>query len=258
MHTKADKQQSIFFEWFRKIGVSYFDIQLRIPNIECRNGSNWKWLPSYKNISVDHYFTKLYKWTRYMNSQGSDIYIRPHGESENGVLFLDDVSIKKALTISKKYSSCVVCTSKGNTQIWLAIDKKLNKRDRKIAQLYLKDLNFTDPGSISGDHLGRIPGVRSQKRLCWVNILTTSYGAKYSPPISNVISCPKEQACASFNKSTGQSQSELDFGWTLGKLRAGYSVFQTTQWLCENSIKRNKRNPQLYAVRTVRKALTLL
>jgi hypothetical protein len=187
-----------------------------------------------------------------MNSKGGDVFIRPHGEASHGVIFLDDVPVSKAMTIAKKYSACVVCTSPGNTQIWLATDQKLDKQERKAVQQFFRGIGYTDPGSISGDHLGRICGVQSQKRDCWVNLLQTSLIKKYSPEVLATISCPEGQACALNN---GASRSEVDFGWVLGLIRTGKSPIEVTQKLCDHARNRKKRNPQQYAERTVAKAL---
>jgi hypothetical protein len=64
------------------------------------------------------------------NAHGSDIYFRPHGNTNHAVVFLDDVSVDNALKVAKKYTACVVETSPRNTQIWLGINKPCNKLAR--------------------------------------------------------------------------------------------------------------------------------
>ena len=217
MVEKPSVQQDTFFRWFAQIGIHHFDIQLRVPETSDHGEEqNWKWLRPSKRMSTGEFFLKFSGWVKYMNSIGSDIFIRPHGEDSQSVMFLDDLPVNKAYKVANKYSACVVRTSPNYTQVWLATDRKLSKAERKSAQTHLKGLDYSDPGSTSGDHLGRICGVRSQKRGCWVNLLHASSGTKYSPPKEPLISPPLGEARASRGFTDGNpSQCERDFGWIL-------------------------------------------
>lgn len=254
MIAKPEHQQSQFLKWFADIGVYSFDVQLRVPN----SNHQWTWLPAHKNVSIGYYFLKLARWGRYMNSKGGDLFLRPHGEVAHSVLFLDDLPVDKAMRVADKYSACVICTSENNTQVWLATDRKLCKDQRKEAQSFLRDVGYTDPGSISGDHLGRFCGVKSQKRNCWVNLLTASHCGRYSPILPPNFSCPVGQACVSSSQAVGPSQSEQDFGWVIGMLKSGVSAREATERLEAKALHRNKRNPTDYAKRTIMKALQVL
>jgi len=224
-----------------------------------------------------------------MNSRGGDVYIRPHGESEHGVVFLDDLPFDKALQVSEKYACCVVSTSENNTQVWLATDRKLSKGERKRVQSWMTSVGYTDPGSVSGDHLGRLCGLRSQKRNCWVNLVVTTFGERYSPKIEPHLSSPLGEACVSpsplqsikmpqnsqsgFNKwsenfesilqsikmpQNSQSPSEREFGWAVGALKHGVSFNNVINRLSAVAKERGKRQPDDYAKRTAMGAYRVL
>jgi hypothetical protein len=269
MIANPSRQQALLFRWFAKMGVHTFDLQLRAPN-SClqANGDPWRWLRPSKGMSTSEYFLKFSKWVNHMNAEGSDAYFRPYGEDEQPVIFLDDLPIDKAMRVSRKYASCVVCTSENNTQVWLAIDRSLSKSQRKGVQAHLKTFGYTDPGSVSGDHLGRLCGLKSQKRDCWVNLLATTLGNKYSPPSdlltqtpqSTPLSTPLGGRCVSSyaNNSTPQSQSELDFGWAVGLLKSGSSLESVIEKLCRNAANRGKKCPEHYAQRTAHNAMKVV
>ena len=260
------QQQERFFQWFARVGVHRFDLQLRVPACDSESGQNsWRWLRPCLDVSIGAYFLKYACWIRFMNSKGGDVYIRPHGEAEHGVVFLDDLSIDKALQVSEKYSACVVCTSENNTQVWLATDRKLSKEERKTVQSWMRSKGYTDPGSVSGDHLGRLCGVRSQKHGCWVNLLATTYKDRYSPMIRAPLSSPKGEACVSSTLFRGSgipekrdSPSEREFGWTMGALKHGVSLNNVINHLTTLAKSRGKRQSELYAKRTAIAAYRIL
>jgi hypothetical protein len=262
------QQQELFFRWFAKIGIHHFDVQLREPVPETKTApASWRWLKPSLGISTGAFFLKYSSWVKFMNAKGGDIYIRPHGDSEHAVIFLDDLPMDKALQVSQKYAACVVCTSKDNTQVWLATDKVLSKAERKDAQVWMKGVGYTDPGSISGDHLGRLCGFRSQKRQCWVNLVTTTLGKKYPPTfvtLVDTVSPPLlggERVSFSSPSQTDdrpkgtqaqkpQSQSERDFGWAMGAMKNGMLYSDVIDALAASAKKRKKANPVGYAERT--------
>jgi hypothetical protein len=260
------QQQEEFFQWFTKMGVHSFDIQVREPISNADDSlREWRWLKPTLGISVGDYFLKYSSWAKFMNSKGGDIYIRPHGESKHRVIFLDDLSLDKAIQVSEKYAACVVCTSKDNTQVWLATEKELSKLERKAVQSWMRSVGYTDPGSVSGDHLGRLCGVRSQKRNCWVNLTTTTYGQRYAPDVESPLSSPLGEACASHSSSKGTqglgqppSPSEDEFGWVMGALKHGVPIINVINQLTDRAKKRGKRLPDHYAERTVMHAYRVL
>ena len=260
------QQQEQFFQWFAKMKVHRFDLQLREPAPSSRGGpESWRWLRPSLNISIGAYFLKYASWVRFMNSRGGDVYIRPHGESEHGVVFLDDLALDKALQVSKKYASCVVCTSENNTQVWLATARKLSKVERKGVQSWMRSVGYTDPGSVSGDHLGRLCGLRSQKRNGWVNLIATTFEERYSPKVEPHLSSPLGEASVSRSPlqdfkelEKPSSPSEREFGWAVGALEHGISLNHVINQLTTRAKDRGKRQPDVYARRTAMGAYRVL
>ncbi len=282
---KPFEQQKSFFDWFNIIGVETFDIHVRKPKTSCEDykTGDWFWLTNNENITAEYIKKKLLSWIRYENTKGSDIYFRPHKEGIHPVIFLDDIPIDKALKVAKKYTACVIETSSGNTQVWLATNKPLDKNFRKAAQSILKDLGYSDPGSISGDHLGRLCGVQSRKHNTWVNLLKTSKIKPWTPNFAKSNSlppAPKHQpmfiktvnfvssntvnitiggACGSKKLDSitiyDTSDSAREWGWVLGMLENGLDPAMVTKKLVQAATQRGKRNPERYAKYTVKKAL---
>jgi hypothetical protein len=281
------KQIETFLGWFNDLGVTSFDIHIRKPDTpgEDYKLGNWKWLTQNEKITADYILKTLLPWIRYENAHGSDIYFRPHKNENYAVVFLDDVSMSNAMKIAKKYTACIVETSQKNTQIWLGINRSCDTFERKMIQISLKNKGFSDPGSISGDHLGRLCGVKSQKHNTWVNLVTISRVQPYIPdydnentiPISPLNLCKKKiytknnnlgiapqltnngGECASFkSESFDSSQSGKEFGWVLGMLRKGYDYNTVADKLYAVANKRNKKSPEIYVKRTLNNARKLL
>jgi hypothetical protein len=245
-------------KWFFEQGVSSVDIHLRCPNFKNADyySDDWMWLTRHQNLSFDQ-ANRLLKWCRFKNYHGSDVFVRPHRHEKQPVIFLDDLSIGKAMRVSRKYRSMIVQTSHDNTQVWVSLSKKLSESERKYVQLYLSSLGFSDRGSISGEHLGRLCGLKSQKRGCWVTLITESSSKRYCPSIEGVSPFPQGGACAK-TRPINSSMSEKDFSWALSKLRKGGTTQQIINSLEASAKARGKPAPMKYATRTVRRAMEIL
>ena len=284
---KPIEQIQMFLNWFCYQGVATFDIHVRkpgSPNEDYKTG-NWIWLTHNENVSIKGIRSKLLSWIRMSNAQGSDIYFRPHKDSVHPIIFLDDVPTGKAIKVAKKYTTCVVETSRNNTQIWLATDKALDKDERRIAQKSLSAKGYTDPGSISGDHLGRLCGVKSQKHSSWINLIKISSEKSYtpiedsksniSPPtytmannylinesitLSQKMGFNKGGVCASkkISSITDSSPSGKEFGWVLGMFRAGIEYATIKEKLYVEAINRGKPNAKKYVEYTLQKAIAMV
>jgi len=261
---KPIDQVRTFLLWFYRQGVDSFDVHIRSPRRpgEDYKSGQWIWLTQHEAVSADQISSRLMGWLRYKNAKGSDVFFRPHKNGDYQVIFLDDIPSDTAQTICNKYGSCVIETHPGNTQIWLKVDKKLSAEQRKQAQVQIKDLGLTDPGSISGDHLGRLCGFQSQKRKCWVNLVGTSERRPWSPNLETSPSLPPSGGfCASKNIHAGlydTSDSGREWGWVLGMLRAGLSPVSVTEKLVDAAQKRGKTHAVKYATYTVQKAFYLI
>ena len=261
---KPIDQVRTFLLWFSRQGVDCFDIHIRSPRTpgEDYKTGKWIWLTQHEAVSAKQIISRLMGWLRYKNAKGSDVFFRPHKNGCHQVIFLDDIPSDMAQTICKKYGSCVIETHPGNTQIWLKVDQKLSVEQRKQAQVQIKDLGLSDPGSVSGDHLGRLCGFQSQKRNCWVNLVSTSQRPPWSPNLESSPSLPPSGGfCASKNTPTSHydtTDSGREWGWVMGMLRAGLRPDSVTEKLIAAAQKRGKPNAMKYAKYTVQKALYLI
>jgi hypothetical protein len=251
-------QTNFMLKWFFDVGVSSVDIHLRFPTVTGAEyqSNDWIWLTKHESLSLEN-AQKIIKWCRFKNYHGSDIFIRPHRYDRQPVVFLDDLSVSKAMTVANKYRAQVIETSPDNTQVWIALSKKLSEGERKTLQQYISKMDFTDKGSISGEHLGRLCAFRSQKRNHWVHHIHCSSAEKYTPPSLVASHFPQGGACA--NRELGvKSQSEKDFSWVLSRLRKGLSPDQVLRILCDSARLRGKMAPQKYAERTVQRAMKII
>ena len=99
------------------------------------------------------------------NRQGMGIYIRPTRTRMHGYIFLDDLSqsmIKKMKSNGYSFSA-IIETSPGNFQGWLDSGTALTEEERYWIQKDLCQRYGADPGSVSGEHFGRLPGFLNTK-----------------------------------------------------------------------------------------------
>ena len=261
---KPVEQIRTFLGWFCRQGVNAFDIHVRMPRTpdeDYKNG-NWIWLTNHEDVTFNHIISRLMGWLRRTNANGSDVFFRPHKHGRHNVIFLDDIETNRARAVLRKYGGCAIETHPGNTQVWLKVDRKLTAPQRKQAQTILRDLGFTDPGSVSGDHLGRICGFMSQKRKCWVNLVDTSDTKPWSPNIRASACLPPRGSCASKKYCPDHfrdtSDSGREWGWVMGMLRFGMNPGIVTEKLTEAAKRRGKNNAVRYARYTVQKAVSRL
>ena len=240
------------FKWFAHIDVQAFDLQVRrYPNKQRIHES---WITCHKDISGKR-ILDLWKWIRYENSHDADVYFRPHGPEDHPVIFLDDLTIEAACRVANAYSSAVVQTSDNNTQVWVKTSTPLSLNQRKQIQSRLRDLGYTDHGSVSGDHLGRLTGLFSQKRKTWVNVIAFSTPRAYDPLLYSP--SPLHRAggvCVLKGHAGDKSASEKDFGWAIGMFKSGMSYEKVYSNIAKSAKIRGKRNPEKYASLTARKS----
>jgi hypothetical protein len=256
--TLINGQAIKLLNWFFDHQVKSVDIHLRCPNYPNAEykSDNWTWITRHESLSHEKALALL-GWCSFKNCHGADIFLRPHRHDKQAILFLDDLPIERALAVSKKYQSIIIETSPNNHQLWLFISRSLDTSDRKRAQQYLAKLGYTDKGSLSGDHLGRLCGYRSQKRKCWVKYVGQYNTAPYNPIIEKLSTFPQGGACA--KKREGfSSQSERDFSWVLTNIRKGVATKILTEMLTLYASERGKPAPSKYAMRTVRRAMEIL
>lgn len=249
--TSPKEQAASLLTWFQNHDVRYFDVQVRRYH---QHGEEW--ITMHHDLIAEKVIS-FWLWLRRENAMGADIYFRPSSQRSHPVVFLDDLTLEQAFATSNKYACAVIETSKGNTQVWMSTSRILDRDERKQVQAQLIKLGYGDPGSVSGDHLGRLCGFKSQKNKCWVNAKRFSTPHGYPVPLNcaKLISRGGGGACALPREgSEHHSPSEREFGWATGMIRAGRSVNFVQEKLAEISAARGKRNPEQYASLTANKA----
>jgi len=237
--------------WFAHIDVKTFDVQVRrYPN---RTRSQESWVTCHQKITAVKVLD-LWEWMRYENSHEADIYFRPHGQEDHSVIFLDDLNLTKAYQVAKAYCAAVVQTSNNNTQVWVRTSERLSAKLRKQVQSNICQKGYSDPGSVSGDHLGRMPGMFSQKRRVWVNAIFFSTPNAYQASISTNTTPIRGRGACALSSKYGKSASEVDFGQAIGMYRSGANYNNVYLTILGNARSRGKRNAENYARLTAQKS----
>ena len=130
-----------------------------------KNAAN-KTIFQYKAISKEKLcHVQFQRFLTDKNRQGMGIYIRPTRIRPHGYIFLDDLSqaaIKKMKSGGYSFSA-IIETSPENFQGWLDSGMPLSEEERYWIQKDLCQRYRTDPGSVSGEHFGRLPGFLNTK-----------------------------------------------------------------------------------------------
>lgn len=269
------EQQKRFLDFFEKHGVTYVNLAtLSQPQVGDKR------IMKGDGRARDRAETeKSLGWAWHENRAGGEVYIRParwlpSGEQASwSLVFLDDVTPAQAEKIAAQFSAMVVETSPGRCHVWLAVSRPLPERERKALQQRLIVEQGGDPGSVSGEHFGRLPGFKNNKREgCWVNIKTITIGAGrlYPVPVDLEAEAPfpfaRDKEAVS-QRAACASESEREFGYVIGRLRwlsqssperLQEEAERLTDELIERARARGKRNPSQYARRTVAAALARL
>lgn len=198
-----------------------------------------------------------------------DCYIRPAWHHSAGVsaswpvVFLDDVPSKMLTSITSK--ALIIKTSFGRYHVWLAVNRSLTQCERKIVQQQLQTIFKSDSGSISGEHFGRCAGFKNIKRSgCWVTIEKMVDGLVLD--VTEMLKMPllenqpkNEKKLLTVQTSTHnqyKSESELEFGYVISKIRYAISKGLDIRKVCDNLeselalrvIKRGKHTNNLHAI----------
>ncbi len=208
------------------------------------------------------------------NKLGGNVYFRPAASSADSIasyryLFLDDVPRKTAFEIADFNRCFVIETSPNNCQIWLITNQRIDGRERQRLQAILAQKVGADRAATSGIQPGRIPGFKNHKRGgCWVNVLKRPKGkpldvetikpAAVTTPANNPR--PKKSAVpvggskplppVTSNRRPGKTQSEVDFQWTILKVKEGVEDEEIVRLLAISATRKG-RSAEKYARRTL-------
>lgn len=255
-------------KWLCQSGITHFDlaVQRRCPSGEKRSFLAPRTTKA-ENLAPSQIEARL-AWLRAENAAGADIYFRPYRHEAWPLVFLDDLSPNMAYKIAAKYRAAVIETSWGRCHLWLHMTQALDEIQRFETQTELVErLNGeADPGSVSGEHWGRLPGFRNRKprRDCWVNLLMLSHGPSCNPPevaTHRSNQRKKREVCHSSDNLEGTKidHSRMEWGWVMGSLENGVSPQQVLASLSERAqARRGQKDGVRYARYTVKNACRIL
>lgn len=252
---RVERDLGAFLAWFLEMDIDRFDLA-----VQRRHGPRALFLaPSYTgHWYLDHLrLRRLLPWLRAENVHGADIYFRPHAKTPWPVVFLDDLPTPFAARVAHKYRANVIETSLGRTHVWLATTKPLDPTQRTQAQRFLvtKLRGLADRGSISGDHWGRLPGMRNRKpgRNGWVNLHTQSRRRPWTPSLLETTPLPSGDPRAK-ERSRHDDASRSEWGWVMGCLENGIPSQVVLARLIERASPRRGHDTERYARRTLARA----
>ena len=254
-HTKQ------MLNWFINHGVDHWDLAVR----ELPSGV---WISPATARSLDRAgVEKHLPWCRAQNVRGNDVYIRPARGERWAYTMQDDVDPALACRIARRYAALAVRTSAaGGCQVWIAVAQPLTERERLLAQRRLCARVGSDPGSVSGEHWGRLAGLKNHKRGGqWVGVVMATEGAPWDPAPALAA---ENEGTASFSspprggrvarQDSGRDESAAEWGWTCGALAAGVPPAVVLARLIDHARPRRGRDAERYARLTIRKACARL
>lgn len=247
-----------FCRWFLSYHVDRFDLAVARREEQGRQGPFLDPKSTgHRDLSLGH-LSRLLSWLRAENAQGAGIYFRPSRSGTWPLVFLDDIPTAFALRIARKYAVNLVETSPGRTHLWLATQVPLDVGQRAGAQKFLVERlkGLADRGSTSGDHWGRLPGMRNRKpaRDCWVNLRGQSHRQAWRPQLATQAPHRRQPTNPHPRAQPQTDPSSDEWGWVMGALENGVSPAVVMQGLLERVKPRRGSDSLRYAQFTVKKA----
>ena len=249
---KPKDQTKLFLQHMISNGLGTFDFGL------LKRGDTER-MQNRLNLDIDSY-EKTLSYCRFKNwKETTDIFFRPHCKTCNNFIFADDVTKDIAYRFASAYACILVNTSReGGFQLWITTSHVLNCDERLEWQRTLVPLLSADPGCLSGQHYGRLPGFTNHKRgKQWCNLVAHSLQtATWQPglPLPEPTKTPLP-----INTGTGdRGDSEREFGFACHSLRFNQAPDDIIQNITERARGRGKKNPEAYARRTVQNAMKRL
>lgn len=111
---------------------------------------------------------KAVPWLKRENAKGSDVYVRPAGEKNQGLVLVDDLTLGQInrMKADGLAPALVVETSPANHQAWVRVSS--SPIEPKTATLIAKTLASqyeADPNSADWRHFGRLAGFTNRKPI---------------------------------------------------------------------------------------------
>lgn len=245
---KAMDQTNLMIRWWLTFEITLADLAVR------KASGDMCW---HRDVPIGRL---PLRWARAENAGGADVYVRPARSRPWPLVFLDDVRRSVAHRIVRKYGALAIETSPtGGCHVWLCTVRALAEQERKEAQRWLASRIGADPGSTSGEHLGRLAGFRNWKRGGpWVNVVAAHHGRPWTwiPPTGDSTAARPTSPPLSTAASRGEdvSASAREWGWVCGRLEAGISSDVVYNELVEAARPRRGMDAARYARHTVTRA----
>lgn len=251
----ARDHTSAMLQWWVRAGVDRADLAVR------RRDGAMLW---HADQAID---ALTLTWARAHNARGADVYVRPARGYPWPLVFLDDVPLPIAAPVARKYGALLIRTSEaGGCHIWLQCDRPLHEDGRGQAQRHLARRLGADPGSVSGEHLGRLAGFKNWKRDgVWVNVLEASERRPWEPAASHLAEknpdeltrpdpCSRELSSTSAD-GIDESPSGKDWGFVCSLLEDGRDPLDVHRLLLDRARARRGSDAARYAATTISRAL---
>lgn len=249
---KAATHSATMLDAWHQAGIERADLAVRKVN----GAMLW-----HANCPLDHL---PLAFARAHNAKQADIYLRPARGYPWPMVFLDDVAVPMARRIAKKYATLAVHTSThGGCHLWLHLTCALDEQQRCHVQRWLIPRIGADPGSVSGEHLGRLAGMKNWKRGGqWVNILhrPSAHRSAWDPTPALQSASHAERPVIAPNapprsSRIDRSESAREWGWVCGALEAGLSPSAVFQRLLNHASPRRGPDAERYARYTLARAI---
>jgi len=247
-----DRLVARLLQVWRRCGVTHADVALRRPS-----GSWW----ATRGLSLSRLPPS---WAAAANARHADIFVRPARGGSAAFAFLDDLPLPVALRLIATTAGCAIFTSPaGGCQAWLILTTPIDESRRTALQRTLARHHGADPGSISGDHYGRLPGLRNWKRGgCLVTPRAVNLDAppldpdRWSDPAAHA---PDSSDAAPHPRHATAHRPRIDhsaheWGWVCGALEHGVPEDRIRHLLLLRAIPRRGHDAERYVDHTLRRA----
>jgi hypothetical protein len=240
----ADHTQAML-QWWAATGVDRVDLAVR----RASGAMLWQRDSAIATVAL--------AWARAENAQHADIYIRPARGHAWPLVFIDDVAVDHAQALVHDLDALLVATSPaGGCHVWLRCDRALTEDERRHAQRQWVAQLDADPGSISGEHLGRLAGFKNWKRGgCWVNVQAASSGIRPWTVVDDRAALPPPTAPQGTDSAPRDiTPSGHDWAWVCTLLEHHYDPDLIYRRLVDRARPRRGADAERYAQRTVARA----
>ncbi len=241
-HTQA------MLQWWAGAGIDRADLAVRRPS----GAMLW-----HRNRPLD---ALPLAWARAENAQQADIYIRPARGTPWPLLFLDDVVVNRAQALAGDLDALLVETSPvGGCHVWIRCDRALTEDERQHMQRAWIARLDADPGSVSGEHLGRLAGFKNWKRGgCWVNVRAASHVNRPwtvgEDPTATRRPRPSPTRPPGTDAGRDTSPSGQDWAWVCTRLERHHDPHTIYCRLVDRARPRRGPDAERYAQRTLERA----